>query len=172
MNSMPTTRIGIITSSSIVLLPLGLQCGLHGFQFGVDRFGGLQLGNLFFEALGPRHAESVGTALGKVGASFENLEAAERVFGPAAVEQLAGACASDRTLEPSGDRILPGACFAKLVLKLGDVAFIAFQRVVDDLDFFAQALAHVGSLLALDERGLGKVLALLRQCELRLLGPA
>src|SRR6476646_8961201 len=57
------------------------------------------------------------------------------------------------------------ARFAQLALELGDVDLIALQRVVDDSNFFAQALGHVGCLLALDQGGLGKILAILRQRE-------
>jgi len=73
---------------------------------------------------------------------------------------------------PSGDRVLAGAGLPQLALELGDVAFIALQRIVDDLDFLAQAFAHVGGLLALDQGGLGEVLAFFRQRKLGFFGPA
>ena len=87
---------------------------------------------------------------------------------PAAVHDLAGLGAGDRAFEPRGDRVLPGAGFAQLRLKLGDVRFVAAQHLLDLVELGAQAVGHVGGLLPLDQRGLGEVLAVLAQRQLGL----
>ena len=69
---------------------------------------------------------------------------------------------------PRGDRILPGARFTQLALEPADVGFIAAQHLLDLVDFRAQPVGHFGGLLALDQRGLGKVLAVLFQRQLGL----
>ena len=61
--------------------------------------------------------------------------------------------------------------FAQLALQLGDVPFISPQRVIDQLDLFAQTIGHVGRLLALNQRRFGEVLTVLRQRQLGLLSP-
>ena len=60
------------------LLPLGLERGLHGFELGVDRFRGLEFGNLFFEALRRSQRQRVGASLGEIGTALEQLELGER----------------------------------------------------------------------------------------------
>ncbi len=57
-----------------MLFPLGLQCGLHGCQFRIDRFRGLQFCDLFLQALGSSHAKSIGAAFRKIGPALENIE--------------------------------------------------------------------------------------------------
>ena len=120
---------------------------------------------------GPGHSERVGAPFREVGAALEHLELREGILGPVAVQQLAGAAAGDRALEPGGDRILPSARLAQLPLQLGDVGFVGLEGILDHLELFAQASAHVGGLLALDQRRLGEVLAILRKRQLGLFGP-
>src|SRR6185503_21162124 len=62
--------------------------GFHGFQLLVDRMRGLEFGNLVFEALRP-HAKRLGPAFGEIGPALEQFKPAERIFGAAAVHDLA-----------------------------------------------------------------------------------
>ena len=78
-----------------------------------------------------------------------------------------------RILALQGDHfVVPGPRLAKLALQLGDVRLIALERRVDPVDLGPQPFGHVGGLLTLDQRRLGEVLAVLRQRQLGLLGPA
>ena len=105
--------------------------------------------------------ERFGAAFGEVGAALEQLELGEGVGGAAAVHDLARPGPGDRALEPRRDRILAGAGFAQLALKLGDVGLVAAQHLLDLVHLGAQAVGHLGRLLAFDQRGLGEVVAIL-----------
>ena len=100
-----------------------------------------------------------------------NSNLAKASCGAAAVHDLAGPGAGERAFEARRDRILPGARFAQLTLELGDIGFIAAEHVSIWPISARQALGHVGRLLPFDQRGLGEVLAVLRQRQLGLFGP-
>ena len=106
----------------------------------------------------------IGTPFREVGATLEHFKAAERILGAVAVHDLARAGASDGALEPGLDRVLASAGLAELALELGDVRLVALQGLVDDFDLIPQAFAHVGSFLALDQRGFREILPAFAQC--------
>jgi len=89
-----------------------------------------------------------------------------------AVPHLAQAIAVVGAFQTGLDRILLGPRLAQLVLQLGDVLFRRAQRIVEHLNLRLQLVGHVGGLLTLDQRGLGEILAVLRQRQLGLFGPA
>src|SRR6185503_330260 len=113
-----------------------------------------EFGNLVFEALRP-YAKRLGPAFGEIGAALEQFKSAERIFGAAAVHDLASLGARDRALEPRGNSVLAGVGFAQLGLKPGDVRFVTAQHLLDLLELGAQALGHVDRFLPLAQRRLG-----------------
>ena len=76
-----------------------------------------------------------------------------------------------RAFQAGGDRGLAATRFAQAVLKLLDVLLVSAQGVVEDGDFLLELVAHVGSLLLLDEGCAGKIFAIFRQRQGRLLAP-
>ena len=87
------------------------------------------------------------------------------------MHDLAGLGPGDRAFEPRGDRILAGAGFAQLALQLGDVRLVAAQHLLDLVHLGLEALGHLGRFLALGQRGLREVVAILAERELGLCRP-